>query len=394
MFRFLFLPLFLGATLHAQWERVDPPARGGSGMPFLTMGGDGAILLSWLEPDNEQGHALKYSRWRAGAWSGAETISSGRNWFVNWADFSALAVAKDGSMFAHWLARADSGGKYGYGIRLARKGPSPGDAWRQVAAFNERDPDDYAGFLSFAGTTAAYLSPPSERVAGGGHDHEGHRKTLRLAEFASSGELKRDFEIDGDVCSCCQTASAVTPSGLLIAYRDHLPGEIRDISIIRVREGRATPPAVLHRDGWQINGCPTEGPAIAVNGRSVAIAWMTRANDTPRLQLAWSRDGGESFRAPVQAHDGNPLGRPNLAAIDEREFVLVWLERTGSGAEVRLRTVRSDGWMSKSTVVAKVAASRATGLPKVAVAEGRTLVVWRDESVRAAWISTRALPRQ
>lgn len=363
-------------------------------MPFLAAGAGGALFLSWVEPDNDQGHALKYSRWQDRAWSGTETIARGRNWFVNWADFPSLSIASDGAMFAHWLVRAESGGKYGYGIRVARKGPAAGADWTQVAAFNDRDPDDYAGFLSFAGNAAAYLSPPSGRVAKGGHDHEGHLKTLRLAEFGASGAVARDIEIDGDVCSCCQTASALTPSGLLIAYRDHLSGEIRDISIIRVREGRASPPAVLHRDGWQINGCPTEGPAIAVNGRSVAIAWMTRANDTPQLQLAWSRDGGESFRAPVQAHDGNPLGRPNLAAIDEQEFVLVWLERAGPGAEVRLRTVRSDGWMSRSTVVAKVAASRATGLPKVAVADGKVLVAWRDEAVRAAWISTRALPRQ
>jgi hypothetical protein len=206
-----------------------------------------------------------------------------------------------------------------------------------------------------------------------------------VAEFGESGRLIRDTLVDADVCSCCQTASVATPSGLLIAYRDHLPGEIRDISILRIRAGKAGAPEILHRDGWQINGCPTEGPTASAAGESVGIAWMTRAGGKSRLQLAWSLDGGAQFRTPVPADDGNPLGRPHLVAINAKEFVLVWLERAAQEAEIRLRRVSSDGRMGPSAVIARVAASRNTGLPRVAVFQDQVLVAWREEAVRSGW---------
>jgi hypothetical protein len=388
--------LFLVGMATAQWNPANPPAKSGSGMPFLTKSPSGLIYLSWIDPEGGRGHALRIARWSGADWTQMETISQGENWFVNWADFPSVSVAADGSMLAHWLARPENGGKYGYGIRVARRAPGPQGRWSMVAAFNENDPVDYAGFLSFAGRSAAYLSPPSAKpaVAHQGHDaEEAHLKTLRFAAFAADGKVLRDSEIDGDVCSCCQTASAETPSGLLIAYRDHLPGEIRDISVIRIQDGKASQPAVLHRDGWQINGCPTEGPTMAAAGRAVGIAWMTRAGGISRLQLSWSQDGGAQFRAPVRADDGNPLGRPHLVAVNDAESLLVWLERVGSGAEIRLRRVGAGGRLGASVKVAAVPASRTTGLPRIAVRGQQVLVAWREDAVRAGWLPLSSLPR-
>ncbi len=394
--------LVLAGLGQAQWNPADPPAKPGSGMPFLTKSPSGPVYLSWIDPEANQGHALRMAQWNGAGWAHRETISQGERWFVNWADFPSVTVAADGSMLAHWLARPDSGGKYGYGIRVARRAPGPQGRWNTVAAFHENDPVDYAGFLSFAGRSAAYLSPPSAKPAPPSSKpavtnrrpdaEEPHLKTLRVAAFASDGKLLRDVEVDGDVCSCCQTASAETPSGLLIAYRDHLPGEIRDISVIRVKDGQASPPAVLHRDGWNINGCPTEGPTVAASGRSVGIAWLTRAGGISRLQLSWSQDGGAQFGAPVRADDGNPLGRPHLVAINDAESVLVWLERVGNGAEIRLRRAGADGRLGPSMKVAAAPATRNTGLPRIAVHGRQVLVTWREDAVRAGWLPLAALP--
>lgn len=367
-------------------------------MPYLALSPAGGVYLSWIDTLGEQGHALRFARWDGSKWGPAETISEGRNWFVNWADFPSLTVAADGTMLAHWLAKPDIAGNYGYGIRVAQRKSEGSGAWRQIAAFNENDPVDYAGFLSFAGSRAAYLSPPkATRAAAQHHSHgegEEHIKTLRLAEFGKDGQLVSDVELDGDVCSCCQTASALTPSGMLVAYRDHLPGEIRDISLIRIKDGKASSPAVLHRDGWKINGCPTEGPTISAVGHSVAVAWMTRAGEVPRVRLAWSVDGGATFRPPTTVDDGNPLGRPHLAPVDEEQSVLVWLEKTRDGAEIRLRRVFRNGVAAQATRVAKVAAARSTGLPMVAVHGSQVLVAWRDGVVLAGWLPLASLPRE
>ena len=39
-------------------------------------------------------------------------------------------------------------------------------------------------------------------------------------------------------------------------------------------------------DGWHIEGCPVNGPAIAAAGERVAVAWFTAAGDAPRVRFA------------------------------------------------------------------------------------------------------------
>jgi hypothetical protein len=396
LMRTVFPLLLLASTALAQWKDVPPAAKPGSGMPNFARSADGHIFLSWIDPSNEKSHALRFSRWTGASWSAPETISEGSGWFVNWADFPAMSIALDGSMLAHWLVRAEAGGKYGYGIRVARREAGTQGTWKQIAAFNENDTADYAGFLSFAGLGASYLSPPvSSNSHSAQHQHgseEGHLKTLRFAEFNSAGKLINDRQIDGDVCSCCQTSSAETPSGILVAYRDHQPGEIRDISIVRIKDGQASAPQVLHRDGWQINGCPTEGPSVAAFGNNVGIAWLTRAGGVSRLKLSLSQDGGRRFRPPLSVDDGTPLGRPHLIPISGTEFLLAWLEREGDSASIRLRRVSADGQRGSSITVARVPASRTTGLPRVALHGAQVLVAWREEAVRAGWLPLSSLP--
>lgn len=378
----------------AQPVRLDPPAQPESGMPFLTTAADGTLYLSWLDPHNG-GHALRFSRLQGGKWSPPETIAAGKNWFVNWADFPSLSVQPDGTMLAHWLSRSAGGGKFGYGIRVARR---TAGAWREIHGMSLDEKDDYAGFLSFAGTGAVYLSPPAGAppAAHSGHGEHGHRKTLRFLQLHADGRAATDIELDADVCSCCQTALARTASGLIAAYRDHSPGEIRDISVVRFVNGAWTGPHTLHADGWRINGCPTEGPSIATAGAGrVAIAWLTRANAQPKVQLTLSSDDGARFSTPVRLDSGNPLGRPSLAPLHNGAYLAAWLEKThGVRAEIRLRHVSANGVAGPAVTVAEVPASRTTGFPKVAVSGGQIVLAWRDERVRAAVLPLQSLSKK
>jgi len=368
----------------AQPVRIDPPALVESGMPYLTTAPDGALYLSWIDMENG-GHSLRFAKWEGAKWSRPETIAAGKNWFVNWADFPSLAVLPDGTMLAHWLTRGTGGGKFGYGIRVARRA---GGTWREVHGMSLDEKEDYAGFLSFAGTGAVYLSPPSGAApaAHSGHDDHGHRKTLRFLQLRPDGGVASDAEIDADVCSCCQTAMARTAKGLIAAYRDHREGEIRDISVVRFIDGAWTKPRTLHADGWKINGCPTEGPSIATGAEDrLAIAWLTRANAEPKVQMALSANGGAVFTAPLRVDGGNPLGRPSVARLNGSSYLVAWLEKTqGTRAEIRLRRVTAEGVAGPAIAVADVAASRTTGFPKVAVAGDQIVLAWRDERVRAA----------
>lgn len=367
---------------------AQPPVGPESGMPYLATGANGDIYLSWIDPLQPSGHVLRWSKWTGSAWRPAEEVARGQRWFVNWADFPAIAVRPDGSMLAHWLARPDDAGKYGYGIRVARRDAASGK-WREIYGMSLDEKEDYAGFLSFVpdGSGAVYLAPPAS--GGGG---EGHRKTLRYVRFDKAGKPGADREVDADVCSFCQTAVVATGNGLLAAYRDHQPGEIRDIAIVRWRDGAWTAPQTVHADGWKINGCPTDGPSLVARDRHVGVAWLTRAGEVARVQAAVSADGGTTFQKPLRIDDGNPLGRPALAVLDGKNDVAVWLEKIGEGkAEVRIRRLGLDGQLGKTQLVATVAAARSAGFPKVAVSGDRIWVAWRDGKIRVATVSKQAL---
>ena len=273
------------------------------------------------------------------------------------------------------------------------------EPWNQIFSASLDNTSDYAGFLSFAvngnSAGAIYLAPPPDAPKTGpkGNAHDGddeveHRKTLRYVSFAPDGKVLHDRELDADTCSCCQTTVVPTSKGVLAAYRDHLDGEIRDIAVTRMVDGVWTRPEPLHRDGWKINACPTDGPSAAARGDNVAVAWFTRAQDKPRVQLALSSDAGVTFSEPVRLDDGNPVGRASASVFDDASYLIAWLERREDGkADLRLRRVDRGGAKHPSVTAATVSAGRSTGLPRLVVSGDQIILAWRDEQVRAAWYS-------
>jgi hypothetical protein len=367
------------------------PAAAGSGMQNLTVAPDGKAILSWLEPMGDSRHALRIARWRGGGWDDVRTVAEGKNWFVNWADTPSVVQLPGGVLLAHWLQRHGTG-KYGYGIRVARA-PSWDGTWSEVFKSEPANVEDYSGFLSFVADPgrvgAAYLAAPSVPTGdhSAGQHSEDHRKTLRFVRFNDNGLFQSDVELDSNVCSCCPTATVPTKSGLTVAYRDRLPGEIRDISVIRAEGSTWRAPLTPYPDGWEIHGCPTDGPSMAVKDGLVALAWMTRAGGRPLVQLSvMAEDGSGSLRKPLQIDDGRPLGRPAVA-FSRSGPVVVWLENTDGGTELRLRRVSTDGKRAgPSLTIARVGPARAAGLPKLAVADRKIIVAWRDGGVRSAWV--------
>lgn len=407
MMRTLWMAVAAVSSLAAQTADIrafDPPASKESGMPFLTKSPDGKIYLSWVDMLGAEGHALRVSRWTGSGWNAPETIAQGRNWFANWADVPAISALADGSMLAHWLTKLPGGGTYDYGIRIARRNPA--DArWTQIHGMHLDNKTDYAGFLAFVPgeATAVYLSPPADAPSAAvshHHDHDsaGHRKTLRFASFDGARAVPSDdLEVDADTCSCCPTAIARTPAGLIAVYRDHQPGEIRDISLVRQVKGKWTKPATIHPDNWQINGCPTEGPSIASQGPEVAVSWLTRAGGVSKVQMALSADSGATFAQPLRLDSGNPLGRPMLAVLPEAGgFAALWVEKvTTDRNEIRLRYWLRNGTLTPPQTIASVPAGRLSGIPRL-IANGNSelLVAWRDEKVRVARIARRSNPNE
>jgi hypothetical protein len=361
---------------------IDPPTAAESGMPFLSTSRDGRVYLSWIDYLPDQQHALRFAEWTGKAWTPPETIAQGKHWFINWADFASIVPLPGGALRAHWLTRAEGGGTYGYGIRVAQRDPERA-TWRQIHGMSLDEKVDYAGFLSFSPQeqAAVYLAPPADYAHG--HAHE-HRKTARFVEFRADGGVLTDQVIDADVCSCCQTAIGRTPDGWILAYRDHLPGEIRDISVVRYANKIWSAPRPVHQDGWKINGCPTDGPSLVTHQDQVAVTWLTRANGQPKVQIALSANRGANFSQPIRIDQGNPLGRPSVLVFDQDSYLVTWLEKTPDGqVQILLRRVSLKGKAGAVFVAATAPGGRAAGFPKIAVTGQKVFVAWRDTRVRA-----------
>ena len=65
-------------------------------------------------------------------------------------------------------------------------------------------------------------------------------------------------------------------------------------------------------DGWQIEGCPVNGPAIDTDGGRAVVAWFTAANNTPKVKVAFSGDDGVTFGKAFEIDKGTPSGRVDV----------------------------------------------------------------------------------
>lgn len=358
------------------------PAGDGSGEPYLSSGPDG-VYLSWLEPSAAGGHELRMAMYDGRSWSETRTVTQGEDFFVNWADFPSISVGTDGTLWSHWLQRSGAG-TYAYGVRVARSGDG-GHTWSEPWTPHDDASETEHGFVSTTplpgGMGFAWLDG-REYAEGADGEAAPMEMTLRYRFGAVDGGHGPEALVDGRVCDCCQTASSLTENGPVIVYRDRSPAEIRDIYISRLVDGAWTEGAAVHDDGWEIAGCPVNGPAVVARGSEVAVAWFTAPDDVPRVKVAFSHDAGATFGPPTVVDDGNPAGRVDLLMTQDGSALVTWIERTGGeDAEIRIKRVRPDGTASSGATLSTSSSERASGFPRLAEApDGSLILAWTDVS--------------
>jgi hypothetical protein len=356
-------------------EPLSIPAAAGAAQPHLAAS-ERALYLSWTEPA-DSGHALRYSVWNGNEWSPAATVTSGRDWFVNWADFPSLVPVGGTGLVAHWLQRSGPG-TYAYDVMM-RRSDDGGVTWSQPFRPHTDGTATEHGFVSIFefqdGAGAVWLDGRQYADVPGRPATK--EMTVRFAALGSGG-AGADLELDARACDCCQTDAALTSRGPLVVYRDRSPEEIRDIAVTRLVDGAWTQPRLVHADNWKIEGCPVNGPQVGAQGENVVVAWFTAANDSPRVHVAFSGDAGATFGAPVRVDGGDPVGRVDVLLLDEERALVVWLERTAGAAEVRGRLVTRDGAQSEPKVIAAVKASRAGGFPRMARLGDDVILAWNE----------------
>ena len=376
----LFIGILSSQSFHeADFSPLLNPAKLGSRLPFLATLPSGEIAMSWVESSEGSPRQFRLATLKDRQWSDPQTIATGERLMLNWADFPSIS-ASGTRIAAHWLER-DKPGDGSYYLKIGL-GTSAESQWKTVFSTPPQTTDGYTGFLSFANFNhrlfAAFLhNKPSGT-------------SFRMVQMQPDGKLLKEEVLDADVCSCCQTSAAVTEDGPILVYRDHKENQIRDISVIRLEKDTWTKPVPLHRDGWQINACPVNGPSIAALGNFVAVAWYTGAQGNPRVLMATSNNSGRSFSRPVRVDGGKPLGRVSIAISGaagkaERLAVLTWLERLDeSSAAIQVRALRDESVLSQALLVGKVSSGRLSGFPRIAIAGDTLLLAWTEDSVKTS----------
>lgn len=386
----VFLVALMSDSLAVESHQVlhlQSPAPANSYLSRITSDESGQVYLSWVTKRDAVA-SLSFSTLINGKWSAPTTISQGDNWFVNWADFPVLEVNED-SMVAHWLRRSGQD-TYDYDV-VASFFDSEARQWGAGQIVNTDGVKAEHGFVSMSptgqgDTLLTWLDGRNTRDT-----LQPGAMTLRAAVFNGSGTNLEEWELDSSVCDCCQTSSAMTAQGPVVVYRDRTQDEIRDTSIVRFIDGSWTSPATVHADGWQVQGCPVNGPSVAATGSTVAVAWFTAKDEKPMVQMALSHDDGETFLPAVVVASSHTNGRVDTAILDSGEIVVSWVDTTESVAKLMLTRFDSMGQWQDTTEVATMSPSRRSGFPIIESVGDTVYVTWtaigKEPQVKVARVS-------
>lgn len=174
----------------------------------------------------------------------------------------------------------------------------------------------------------------ADKPAGSQAGHKGEHDGVAIAQksglyYAADGGVER--ELFKGVCYCCKTALATGPTGEIYgAWRHVFAGNMRDMAFTVSRDGGRTfsPLVRVNQDGWSINGCPDDGPAMAVDRRGIVhLVWPTVKDERGVILYATSRDGS-SFGTPVLVPTlgGPKASHPQIAIDASGRAVIAWDE--------------------------------------------------------------------
>jgi len=365
---------------------IENPSQAESGSLSFHKSQDGAILLSWIEEQDSLAQ-LKYAEFNNDHFEDAELISKGYDWFVNWADFPAMAVFSNDMKVAHWLQMSGNG-TYDYDVRYSLQNKT--EHWTDGKVLHEDGISAEHGFVSMEAFDEQILAiwldgrntktGDVAKIEEHHHKHGGEAMTLRSAMIDKDGSVSQRLEIDHSVCDCCQTDLAMTRCGMIAVYRDRSQDEIRDIYFSGFNDGQWSKPKPVSKDGWKINGCPVNGPSVAAKNSEIIVAWYTEAEETRSVKLARSSSCVPDFQIPLVIASGDSImGRIDLIIDDHYNAILSWMAESDSEANLHLTKVDKSGKIIFDQVISKMSKSRRSGFPRLALLKnGKYLVAFRD----------------
>jgi hypothetical protein len=355
------------------FREIASPAPSQAFSPRVTALRDGGVVLTWLEAKDDRLAALRYSVWRDGVWSGTATIAADQQFSRHPSTSPGLIALSKTNLIAYWSQKPpiEKTPTQEVDVYFAVS-TDRGQHWSAPNLANRAGTGEENSYPSAAPVDETHAA----LVWLDGTNHKHVTLTSRLVE--SNGSANQAAVIDSDTCSCCPTSLVQSSSGsLLAAYRGHTPGNIRDISLLQNVQGQWSQPYIPHADNWHIAGCPVNGPQLDADGSTIALIWFSAPQDQPKVQLAFSNDGGLRFTTPIRMDEGNVIGRAQVVLLPEHSALAFWLENKTGTTRLLQRRVRMGGTMDTAS---EIAHGRGLGYPHCARVDKNVFVTWAEES--------------
>ncbi|MEP0262941.1 hypothetical protein [Dokdonia sp.] len=356
------------------FEKIESPSKGKAHLPKL-VAQNGTLHMSWVEEEDSLA-ILKYATYKNDVWTSPKTITSGTDWFVNWADFPALAINGE-TVLTNILQKSDQG-IYDYDIKLNLL--SGDEVVKSNFLLNTDGVAAEHGFVSMRPYDDGFYVTWLDGRDTKNEKKEDNQMALRAAIVGLDGTIREDSEIDARVCDCCNTAIAITYNGPVVVYRDRsdTEEEIRDTYIVRWVDGAWTTPKAVYNDHWKLNGCPVNGPAIDTQEENLVVTWFTASGDDARVLVIFSQDNGATFGIPVRVDAGKAIGRVDTTFLQDGSALVSWLEPRGEEIVLQAMRVYKDGHSDDPITITTTSAQRASGFPQLEVIGSKVYAAWTD----------------
>jgi len=227
------------------------------------------------------------------------------------------------------------------------------------------------------------------------------RAQLSKLMFARLDRFDSSRQLTGGVCYCCKTAIATDAAGgVYTAWRHVYEGNVRDVAFTKSSDSGRTfaPPTRVSNDNWVLDGCPENGPALAVDdAKRIHVVWPTlvagaTATSEPTLALfyAMSLDGRQFTARQRIPTEGFPR-HPQIALGPAGELLVAWDEQAKGTRHVAFARGTVDGKGAPRFARQQISDIARAEYPVLTRVGDGTLVAWTSGSIGQTVIRTQRI---
>lgn len=350
---------------------------------YLTTDERNKPVVSWTEEDSAGRKLFYFAKWDtvSGNFAPATEIPIAQNAAIHEEGMPKIAIKANGVMVAVYEASVPAAGsRWGVTDILYVQSPDGGRSWtRPVSVWPEKDGTTSISFSGICRLGDGEIGIGWLGTAG--NDDEEMGRPVQFARSDKAGGFESPVLVDPGACECCRVAVGSGKNGqVIVAYRDLLPGNVRDISVAVSNNGGRSfgIPADFSGDGWVIEGCPHNGPSVATGNGDPVIAWYSGGNRLG-VHLAHLKSSGEQTARSDLSGEGRFV---QACILPDGRCMAVYNEDHSDGDSIYSRIMlQASGSESEKTRQVSVPGVHAFYPMIQSVDKGHVIVSWKQDGM-------------